>query len=429
MKGTVLEEYSRIELKTAEIAAYMPSEKKLFVVGDEKIMEVVDVSNPEKLKLAESFMLDGEATSVTSFGNFVAVSLLAKPSWEKGFVELLEVSGDSIRKVGVYGVCHHPDMLTFTPDGRNILVACEGEYDREHQDVNPDGGVAILNMDSVSTGNIPATILPFNDVDIEPEYITVSPDSRTAWVSLQENNAIARIDVENRKIDTLFDLGFVDHTRDGFGLDVLKDGKIRIENAFIRSLRQPDGIKAFEANGKIFVATANEGEENSKIDSRKICGNEEKCKMMYGTRSISLFDGLTGELVWDSGDLLEKTFAEVSPKYFNWNSKKGYAKVDARSDDKGCEPENITVGKVGDKLLGFAGLERMSGIATFDFSHVGKPGKTPKLLGYFMDPKDRGPEGILFIDAENSPLKGVPLLVVGYEYSKSLVIYKVVVSR
>ena len=426
VKGNVLEEYSRIELHTVEIAAYMPAAKKLFVVGDKNVMEVVDLSDPKNPKRTESFLLDGEATSVTSYGNYVAVSLLAEPAWEKGNVELLEISGGSIRKVGIYGVCYHPDMLTFTPDGKKILVACEGEpsEDKLH---DPKGGIAILNMDLVSLGKNPVVTIPLHETHLEPEYMTVSKDSKTAWVSLQENNALARADVERASVDTVFDLGFVDHSQKGFALDAVKDGKIRIENANIRSLRQPDGIKAFEMNGKTYVATANEGENGVENDPRyveAVCGKDPDCKLMYGTRSISLFDGTTGELVWDSGETLERTIAEVAPEYFNWNSKKGKVKVDARSEDKGCEPENITIGHVGKRTLGFVGLERMSGIATFEFSNVGKS-KAPELVGYYMDPKDRGPEGVLFISAEESPATGTALLVVGYEYSKTLVIYKV----
>jgi hypothetical protein len=113
----------------------------------------------------------------------------------------------------------------------------------------------------------------------------------------------------------------------------------------------------------------------------------------------------------------------MAPDYFNWNSKKGKAKMDARSEDKGCEPENVTTGIVGDKRYAFVGLERTSGVAVFDITDV-ENGNTPKLEDFYLDPKDRGPEGILFISAENSP-NGEPLLVVGYEYSKTLAVYSV----
>ena len=103
--------------------------------------------------------------------------------------------------------------------------------------------------------------------------------------------------------------------------------------------------------------------------------------------------------------------------------KKGKVKMDARSEDKGCEPENVTTGIVGDKRYAFVGLERTSGVAVFDITGI-ESGNAPKLEDFYLDPKDRGPEGILFIPAEKSP-NGEPLLVVGYEYSKTLAVYSV----
>ena len=145
----------------------------------------------------------------------------------------------------------------------------------------------------------------------------------------------------------------------------------------------------------------------------------------FGSRSVSIFDGATGALIWDSGDMLERAIAKVAPDYFNWNAKKKKVKVDARSEDKGCEPENVTVGEVGGKRYAFVGLERTSGIAVFDITDVGKSSNpSPKLVDYYLDPNDRGPEGLLFIPAGESP-NGTALLVVGYEYSKTLTIYQV----
>ena len=302
---------------------------------------------------------------------------------------------------------------------------------------------------------------------LEPEYITVSEDSKTAWVSLQENNALVKFDVAKKKILNVFPLGYVDHSKPGFGLDIKKNKQIEIRNYPLRGLRQPDGISAFSVGGKSFVLTANEGApvndykawtdvttamalmqqgvldadefttgmlndlKSLSVSNLEHCDvapdkmDNGKCPYMYsfGTRSISIFEGETGNLVWDSGDLFERTVAKVAPEYFNWNSKKDNVKMDARSDDKGCEPENVTTGIVGDKRYAFVGLERTSGVAVFDLTDV-ENGKAPKIVDYYLDPKDRGPEGILFIPAAKSP-NGEPLLVVGYEYSKTLAVYAV----
>ena len=95
--------------------------------------------------------------------------------------------------------------------------------------------------------------------------------------------------------------------------------------------------------------------------------------------------------------------------------------MDKRSGDKGCEPENVTVGEVGNRRYAFVGLERTSGIAVFDITEP----VAPKLVDFYLDPLDRGPEGVLFIPAEKSPMAGQALLVVGYEYSKTLTIYTI----
>lgn len=419
--GSVLSPYSKINTEVAEIAAYMPEQKLLFAVGDSNVLGTIDLSNPSKPAVKNSFYLDGEATSVTVHGNLIATSLLANPAWEDGFVEVMEYASAGVKKIGTYKVCSHPDMITFTPDGKMLLVACEGEPSEDGK-IDPIGGVAIVSVNDASGKLAPSVkVIPFEDKSIEPEYITVSGDSKWAWVSLQENNAIARIDLQTKSLDGIFDLGFVDHSKPGFGIDAVKDGKIRIENANLRGLRQPDGIKFFAAEGKSYVVTANEGALVKDFDKRTVCGDDAKCDVKFGSRSVSVFDGFSGELQWDSGDLLERTFAKVAPEYFNWNSKKGKKKVDARSDDMGCEPENVTIGMVNGKRLAFVGLERMSGIAVFDITNV----SAPKLVDYYLDPADRGPEGMLFIDAEKSPIPGQPILVVSYEYSKTLVVYTI----
>lgn len=430
-KGNVLKPVSRIGLQSAEIAAYMPESKLLFVVGEGNSMEVVSLSDAESPRRLAEFLLEGEATSVAVYENLIAASLLAKDSWREGFVEIMEYADGTIRRLSTQKVCFHPDMVTFTPDGQKILVACEGEPSDDGKR-DPFGAVGILEVEASINGAPALKVLPFDDVTVEPEYISVSGDSKWAWVSLQENNALARVDLSLNKVTNVFDLGFVDHSKPGFGLDAVKDGIINIKNENLWGLRQPDGIKSFEVDGRHYVLTANEGEEidePSKVYGLKDMANLAKEKgfgLKFGSRSISLFDGENGKLIWDSGDAIERTLAEVAPDYFNWNSKKDKRKADARSNDKGCEPENVAMGFVKGadgsmRRLAFVGLERMSGVAVFDFTDI----KKPTLVDYFMDPADRGPEGLLFIDAENSPIPGQALLVVGYEYSKTLAVYAV----
>src|SRR5690606_28785568 len=71
---------------------------------------------------------------------------------------------------------------------------------------------------------IPGTTVP---QDLEPEYITVSRDSHTAWVTLQENNAIAKIDIRSATVVDVVGLGAKDHSQSGNGIDASNsDGAI-----------------------------------------------------------------------------------------------------------------------------------------------------------------------------------------------------------
>jgi len=485
--GSVLSPLTSISMKTAEISAYMPAKQKLFVVGDSKVVEVVDLSNPGMAKKVAEKEIPGNAASVSVYGDLVAVSMLEDEEWRDGQVQVMRYT-DGLEVLGLYKVCSQPDMVKFTPDGKNLLVACEGSPSADFSE-DPEGGVAFLSVEKADAElwkNAELTVVRFDKLDtaalknagvrspgnqgfvksLEPEYITVSGDSKLAWASLQENNAIAMIDVAAKKVTKVVPLGYVDHSRNGFAIDAVSDGQIDIKNYYpLRGLRQPDGIAAFTAGDRHFVLTANEGAPVNdykawtdvvklpelvaqgrldetvftekitnelkdlsvsaleRCDEGKLRTHNGKCPFAYifGSRSMSIIDGETGKPVWDSGEMFERVLAKIAPEYFNWNSKKGKAKMDKRSSDKGCEPENVTVGEVGMRRYAFVGLERTSGIAVFDITEP----VAPQLVDFYLDPLDRGPEGVLFIPADKSPLKDQALLVVGYEYSKTLTIYTV----
>ena len=279
--GSVLAPLSSISMKTAEISAFMPGKNKLFVVGDARVVEVVDLTNPGLPKKVAEKVLSGNASSVTVFGDLVAVSLLEDEEWKEGQVQVMRFV-DSLEVLGAYRVCNQPDMVKFSPDGKNLLVACEGSPSRDFS-VDPEGGIAILSVTNAanveSWANADLTVVRFDGLDstalraagvrapgvhgfvrsLEPEYITVSDDSKWAWVSLQENNAVAKIDVANRKVSAVYPLGFVNHSKPGFAVDAVSDGFIELKNYPLRGIRQPDGIASFSAGGKHFVLTANEG--------------------------------------------------------------------------------------------------------------------------------------------------------------------------
>lgn len=288
-----------------------------------------------------------------------------------------------------------PDMLTFTPDGKRVLVANEGEPNSNYTN-DPEGSISIINIADFSVIN--AGFGQFNSQidqlradgvrifgpnatvaqDLEPEYITVSPDSKKAWISLQENNAIATLDLMTNQITSISPLGFKDHSLPGNGFDASdRDNAINIANWPVLGMYQPDGIASYTVNGKTYIVTANEGDARDyngfreavrlgsnqyvldptafpnasvlkntanlgRLNVTTALGDENEDGWFekiysYGARSFSIWesDQATGKLklVFDSGDQFEKIIAQRLPAFFNSNHTEN--SFDTRSDDKG----------------------------------------------------------------------------------------------
>lgn len=473
--GNVLKPVSSTKME-AEIVAFMPGENLLFVAGDEKL-SILDIRNPAKVVVKSNLALQEkqELSSVAVSGPNVAVASPGNDGGE-GFLRIFEYADGSLKPVFESKTCEGLDMVTFSPDGKLLVGACEGEpgdnYSRD-----AEGRVLIASVGKSGWKNPEIKLVDFKGLDekalmkagvrnlrkgkplalsLEPEYVTISEDSKTAWVSLQENNAMAQVDLVAKKILKVFPLGTMDFSKDA-EIAIRRGKKIEFEHLPLFGLRQPDGIAVKTMAGMPLVFTADEGADvdvGSFKDSESIkdklkhgeadesvfgkdlqealekadlstdrCGvknGKDTCAFVYGSRSFSIFDGASGSLLWTSRDMIEKKAAEVAPSYFNWNSKKGKVKVNARSGDKGSAPESIVLGEVGGKIFAFVGLERMNGVMAFDVTDP----KAPAYAGYYMDPEERGPEGIKFIPADKSP-SGKPLLVVCYEFSGHLTIYEV----
>ena len=532
----------------AEIPAYDAASKRLFVVNAQKgLVDVLDASKPEKpVHIAElsarTYLANSEVNSVAVKNGIVALAVQAQNKTDTGIVVLFNAKDLSfISQVKVGSL---PDMLSFSPDGKNILVANEAEPNDDYS-IDPEGSISIIDISNiqqpkVSTADFKAWNAQKADLiakgvrifgpnatvaqDLEPEYITISGDSKTAWVTLQENNAIARIDIAQQKVTDIYPLGYKDHGLIGNELDVSdRDSKIDIKNwAGLVGMYQPDSIANYQSNGQTYLVTANEGDsrewlkdedayfagdiskgyvENIRMKHlfnnkgfntdgdypahlQKIANGVKGAKLnpvtfaycgattteagdcrkdanlgrlniawnmgyqtnadgsakldangrltydklyAYGARSFSIWN-TQGQLVWDSGSEFEKKIAELFPNYFN--SDHEAIALDDRSDNKGPEPEGITVGTIGKKTFAFIGLERMSGIMVYDITTANKP----KFVEYFTtrnfvetDPKkqgDLGPEGLAFISAKDSP-NAKPLLVVGNEVSGSTAVYQI----
>ncbi|WP_207952230.1 choice-of-anchor I family protein [Paenibacillus turpanensis] len=490
----------------AEIVKYDPASKKAFVVnGAEKSIDIVDLSglrsgeDVESLKLTARIKLEdllkevasiGDITSVavSPKGDFIAITLPSDPKTDNGKVALLDLNGRLLAAVEVGAL---PDMLTFTPDGKAILVANEGEPNDEYT-IDPEGSVSIIDVsagadkvtqDSVTTVLFDAPIEGHvhkgnggsAQKDMEPEYITVNPDGKKAYVALQEANAIAVLNLESKKIEKITALGVKQHTVPGSGLDASdKDDKINIQPWPVLGMYQPDGIDLVSEGGKTYLITANEGDtrdydgfseeqrvedvkdqlalqaknypgvtqkqldavaatltEKSKLGRLKITNIEGhvngKYEALYsfGARSFSVWDADTMKLVYDSGDAFEQTLARVNSEMFNTSNDENEA--DSRSDDKGPEPEDVEIGQVGENRYAFIGLERPGGIFAYNLNDP----KKPEYAAYFSSRDysgkevagDSAPEGLEFIPAAESPT-GQALLLAAHEVSGTVAVYE-----
>ena len=226
---------------SAEIVAFDAGSKRLFVVNAQtKTVDIVDAADPtqpSRIATIDTSAL-GAPNSVATHGGLVAVAIESSPKTDPGHVAFYDVNGVLITSVKVGAL---PDMLTFTPNGEHVLVANEAEpsgYGVGH--VDPPGSVSIIPV-----ANSPSKLKKLKDSDVrtasftsfdgqeaslraqgiriygpgasasqdfEPEYITVLRDSRTAYVTLQENNAIAEIDIKSAKVTAVRPLGFKDYS-------------------------------------------------------------------------------------------------------------------------------------------------------------------------------------------------------------------------
>ena len=226
----------------AEIAAYDPASRRLFVVNAQAatvdVLNLADPAHPTKAFTLDVTPYGAVANSVAVHKGVVAVAVEADPKTDPGTVVFFNSSGAYLSSVAVGAL---PDMLTFSPNGRWLLVANEGEPNDDYS-VDPEGSISIINVakgaakvtqTDVRTAGFAAfnaaTLDPSIRVfgpgasvaqDLEPESIAVSADSRTAYVTLQENNAMAVVNIAAAQVTRLAGLGFKDHNQQSVSASV-----------------------------------------------------------------------------------------------------------------------------------------------------------------------------------------------------------------
>ena len=466
----------------AEIVSYNPANQSMYVInGEDVTVEELPFQLDEDGLFAEveSYSFDfqselnsqgidfkiGDVTSVASApdGSLTAVSLQAEGTNDNGLVVIIDSDNKFVTS---FETGAQPDMVTFTPDGKLILTADEGEPREGYAEgtVDPLGTITVYNIEEDQAKVLDFTsfdekreelitdkvlLKPNSKVsaDLEPEYIAVSADSTKAYVSLQENNAIATVDLDNLEITSVKGLGFKDHGAEGNEIDIVSDKKINIvSQPGYFGIYNPDAIDTYTVNGVDYIVTANEGDAREwgpedtddfyeNVEKIEVEGTGEEVEVfksdafegldpdkhyLLGARSFAIFKADDMSLVYDSGSDFENITAEVFPDFFNASNSK--TKIENRSDNKGPEPEGVIVFEHDERFFAFIALERIGGVMVYEitdpnnpiyFQYINTRDFSEDLAG------DSGPEGLeLIYPDENS--YGRAYLLVSFEVSGTL---------
>lgn len=496
----------------AEIVTFYDG--KLFVVNAQAgAVDVLDASDPTAPSKLFSITGAGVANSVAVRSDGLGiVALESATKTSPGALLFFDANASTPTVLGTVTVGALPDMVSISADGRYAVVANEAEPAADYLS-DPEGSISVvalpttvaaaqqsavrtadfhafeaggsktLHPDVRVFGPTPEADFPVSR-NLEPEYVTI--DGATAYVALQENNAVAVVDLATASVTDIWPLGFKDLGAAGNGIDASdKDNAISITTyPGLYGMYMPDSITAYTAAGTTYLVTANEGdarEWGTKVAGTEyvegvrvkdlgkksvppICADSPLKALTadaalgrlnvttatglnaagtcyenlyaFGGRSFSIWT-TDGTLVFDSGDDFEQMLAEALPGSFNSNhSATGF---DGRSDDKGPEPENLTIGQVDGRTYAFIGFERVGGVAVYDITSptaspfvtyinnrdfsVNMDGSTDP-AGDLARAGDLGPEGLTFVPAAASPTKR-PMIAVGNEVSGTTTLFDV----
>lgn len=352
----------------------------------------------------------------------------------------------------------------------NVLGQGFGDETLEQQTPDELAALGIQPVDKLKVVNLPSIGYFPSD---KPEGIALLDDGRLAVINdndfgLEEGAEAVQVGI----IDfTTNSTGLDASDRDGEGdlnMDGDTDGAININPEPVFGLFMPDTIASFEANGETYYLIANEGDDRGDADEDDrgdairfkdledvtsfgregvaldpsidpaLLEDEELGRLnissidgdtdgdgdidrivSYGGRSFSVLDS-KGNIVFDSGDQIAQITAELAPELFNANNGDP-EDFDTRSDNKGAEPEAITSGIINGTPYAFVGLERAGGgVLVYDLSNPAQP----EFVQYARDNEDIAPEGLVFIEAADSP-NGEAILAVANEVSNTVALYSI----
>lgn len=472
----------------AEILAHY--QDRLFVVSAKAgAVQVLDFADPGQIGEEYEIASEGVANSVAVRADGLGIAAFEAPvKTDPGHLVFFDARADVPTVLGTVTVGAQPDNVVITPDGRFALTANEGEPADDFS-TDPEGSVSIVRLSTakvvastqkdVSTadfhayenGALPDGVRVFGPTpngsdhpvsrNLEPEYISVVGNN--AYVALQEANAIAVVQIPSARVTGILPLGYKDH-----GVVPLdpsdRDGGFSLRTyAGLHGVYMPDGINSYRAGGGSYLVTANEGDarewgsyiEGARAGSLPICtdsplkgktGNADLGRLnvtkelgfdsargcysdlyAFGARSFSIWT-TDGQQVFDSGSAFEQITNAAEPAFVNSNHTE--ANREGRSDDKGPEPENLTIGEIDGRTYAFIGLERVGGVIVYDITVP-----TDAFFVTYLNNRDfadnsgdLGPEGLSFIPAAESPT-GEPLVAVANEVSGSTTLLEVSVNR
>ncbi|MEZ8469706.1 choice-of-anchor I family protein [Vibrio splendidus] len=280
------------DTSAAEIVSYDSCTDKLYVVNAQA--QKVDVLSMDsdsaptsegyidlQSAAAASGINIGAANSVSTHQGLVAVAIENADKQQNGVIALYR--SDTLELITTYTAGALPDMVSFSKDGRYIASENEGEPNADYS-IDPEGSVTLVDLtygplqarvtqidfkafnqgqprhaeltDKVRISAPNATVAQ----DLEPEYLTFA-DNGKLYVALQENNALAAIDVASAQVDAILGLG--GKPWDKAKLDASnKDKNIgNLQNyAMLEGLYMPDSITSYSVDGNTYIVTANEGD-------------------------------------------------------------------------------------------------------------------------------------------------------------------------
>ena len=451
-------------------------------------LDIINFSNPATPTLITSVNMNpyGGVTSVAVKNGIVAVASPNDDETLNGSVVFFNTNGVFLKQVTVGAlpdmITFTPDgtkVLTANEGQPNANYTIDPEGSVSIIDIS--GGISALTQANVTTllftsyNAQEATLIASGirklkltstlSQDFEPEYITISDNSQKAWVTLQENNAVVEINLTNNTFTDIWALGSKDISIPGNGMDISdNNGQVLIANWPIKAFYIPDAIANYSVAGTSYLVTANEGDEKeyTGFTERTTVGattyvldpaiypNASVLKQSYnmgrfrvtnlngntdadsefetinsvGTRSFSIFNTTTKQLVYDSGDSFERYTAANLPTIFNADHENNTIK--GRSRAKGPEPEGVTVAQIGTETFAFISLERIGGVMVYNITNPNNVTfveyKNSRSTSAYAG--DHGPEGITYIAASNSPT-GIGYILVANEVSGTITIFEI----